>query len=76
MGGERESTAEKIVDHVKFPFSPSPPSPYSVRIAANGLSFIARLAGKYPASIPIRVENAIAVSASHQGMADSCMPAT
>ena len=41
---------------------------YSFRIAASGLNFIARFAGKYPASTPTSTANAIDNSTSHHGI--------
>ena len=41
---------------------------YSFRIAASGLNFIARRAGKYPAAIPTRIANASEISTSQGGM--------
>ena len=43
---------------------------YSFRIAANGLSLVARCAGKKPATIPTMVENMIAATTNHSGIAD------
>ena len=47
---------------------------YSVCIAASGLSFMARRAGKYPATIPINVENATAANANHHGITEIFPP--
>lgn len=47
---------------------------YSVCIAASGLSFMARRAGKYPATIPINVENATAANANHHGITEIFHP--
>ena len=45
---------------------------YSVLIAINALSFIARFAGRYPAITPTAVEKATPPKASQMGIAD-CM---
>ena len=45
-----------------------PPSFYSLRIAASGLSFIARSAGKNPATIPTSTANASDITTSQIGM--------
>ena len=45
---------------------------YSVLIAINALSFIARFAGKYPAITPTAVEKATPPKASQMGIADCC----
>ena len=42
--------------------------PYSFLIAASGLSFIARFAGKYPASTPTSTANTMDISTSHHGI--------
>ena len=42
--------------------------PYSLRIAASGLSLIARSAGKYPAATPTSIANPMDRITSHQGM--------
>lgn len=44
---------------------------YSFRIAASGLSFIARAAGTYPAIVPTAMAKPIAKAASQSGMLDS-----
>ena len=44
------------------------PAVHSERIAASGLSFIARFAGIRPAMVPISVEKTIAESASQGGI--------
>ena len=41
---------------------------YSFLIAASGLSFIARFAGKYPASTPTSTANTMDISTSHHGI--------
>ena len=41
---------------------------YSLRIAASGLSLIARSAGKYPATIPTSIANPREISTSHTGI--------
>ena len=46
-------------------------SPYSFRIAANGLSFIARIAGKNPATMPMMMANPTDGTASQIGITDS-----
>lgn len=47
-----------------------PPTFYSLRIAARGLSFMARSAGKKPAAIPTKMANPIAANESHGGILD------
>lgn len=39
-----------------------------MRIAANGLNFMALIDGNNPASIPIRTPNIMATNGSHNGM--------
>ena len=41
---------------------------YSVLMASSADKFMARLAGKYPDTTPIKAENAMAASASHKGI--------
>ena len=41
---------------------------YSFLIAASGLSFIARFAGKYPASTPTSTANTMDINTSHHGI--------
>ena len=45
-----------------------PLTPYSLRIAARGLSFMARRAGKYPAITPTSIAKPIESSTSHGGI--------
>ena len=65
IGGDREN---KIKSAFQNRFHNVPPSFYSLRIAASGLSFIARSAGKNPATMPTSTANASDITTSQIGM--------